>query len=301
MISKIKLHKEGPEFSRLVYGAWRLNEDKEGTSTSRILKKVEACLEIGISTFDHADIYGDYSCEELFGKALKANPSLYSRLEIVSKCDIMLISSKHKSTFVKHYDSSKEHIIKSVENSLKNLGVEKLDLLLLHRPDPILNPEEVSLAFQALKKSGKVLHFGVSNFTASQVSMLSSYLEFPIVTNQIEIHLNRLDSFHDGTLDQCLEKRFSPMAWSPFAGGKLLSNQIKPELEKVLNQYSEKKSCTREELLLSWLCFTPHKILPIIGTNQIERIHACKNFESVKLDRQEWFDIYSSALGKEVP
>lgn len=303
MISRTKLSVQGPEFSRLIYGAWRLAENTEDTSVQSVLKKINVCLDAGITSFDHADIYGDYSCEEIFGAALKTDKSLLQKIELVTKCGIMLVSEKRPANRIKHYNTTADHIISSAERSLKNLGAEKIDLLLIHRPNPILNPEETGAAFDHLRRSGKVLHFGVSNFLPHQFNSLQSYLDFPLVTNQIEISPLRLDAFTDGTLDQCLEKRMSPMCWSPFAGGKMFSQQSETfrKITDELNSIAQRENCTMEEVILKWLTFSPHNILPIVGTNRTERIAAYRNFEKIHFTDQDWFRIFSAASGRDVP
>ncbi|MFA7229478.1 MAG: aldo/keto reductase, partial [Melioribacteraceae bacterium] len=170
--------------SRMALGLWRTRE--WNMNSGELYKLIAQSLDIGITTFDHADIYGNYGCEELFGAALKENPSIRKRMQIVTKCGIKLLSAKFPGTTVKHYDTGKEHIIRSAENSLVNLATEYIDLLLIHRPDPFMNADETAEAFYQLKKSGKVVHFGVSNFLPHQFSLLQSRLDFPLATNQIE-------------------------------------------------------------------------------------------------------------------
>ncbi|HLZ16018.1 MAG TPA: aldo/keto reductase, partial [Cyclobacteriaceae bacterium] len=204
-----KIHPQGPAFSRIIAGAWRWHT----VSAETVERLALVALEEGITSFDHADIYGDHSNEETFGHALARNPSLRNKMELITKCDIKFPSGKRPATRVKHYDTSREHIIWSAENSLKNFHTDRLDLLLIHRPDPLLDPHEVAEAFEELKKEGKVLHFGVSNFTPSQFRMLQKHLPFPLVTNQIEISLSRLDPFFNGDLDLMLELGASAMAW----------------------------------------------------------------------------------------
>ena len=176
-----RLHPAGPEFSRIITGVWRWNS-LSTDQTERLIKESVAC---GITTFDHADIYGNYSCEALFGKVIGTQPSLRSKMQLVTKCVIMLLSDKKPAHRIKHYDTSKEHILSSVEQSLQNVKTDYLDLLLIHRPDPLMNPEAVAEAFSNLKQSGKVLHFGVSNFSPAQFEMLHAYVSDPLVTNQV--------------------------------------------------------------------------------------------------------------------
>jgi predicted oxidoreductase len=184
------LHSQGPSLSRIVTGVWRWQQ----LSSESVERLVKTSIDEGITSFDHADIYGDHSCEELFGAVLKNQPSLRSQMQLITKCGIKFSSAKRPQTWVKHYDTSEDHIIWSADNSLKMLATDHLDLLLIHRPDPLLNPHEVAEAFVKLKAAGKVLHFGVSNFTPSQFEMLQQFLPFPLVTNQIEISLSRIDS-----------------------------------------------------------------------------------------------------------
>lgn len=283
------LHLKGPKLSRIVAGAWRWD-----VSGSAVEKLVKTSIDAGITSFDHADIYGDYGNEKIFGDVLKKNPSIRKDLQLITKCGIKLLSGNHPNTWIKHYDTSKKHILASVDNSLNLLGTHYIDLLLLHRPDPLLDPEEVSEAFGLLKQSGKVLHFGVSNFTSDQFEMLQSYLPFPLVTNQIEFSLNRLDPMYDGTLDVLLKHRVCPMAWSPLGGGKLMGG------EKGLWEKRGKYKATETQLSLAWLLRHPAGIFPIIGTTQPERITESAAATEINLDRQDWFEMLKIATGKDV-
>jgi predicted oxidoreductase len=286
-MEKRHLHLQGPKLSRIVAGAWRWN-------SGDVTKLIQTSLEVGITSFDHADIYGDYENEKIFGNALKKVSVRRQELQLITKCGIKLMSSKQPNTWVKHYDTSKEHIIESVENSLKNLGTDHLDLLLIHRPDPLMDCEEVSEAFGLLKQNGKVLHFGVSNFTATQFEMLQSFLPFPLVTNQVEISLGKLDCMKDGTLDVLAKHKASPMAWSPLGGGKLMSSTA------GLWAGKDKYSATETQLSLAWLLRHPSKMFPVIGTTQMERIIESAKAVEIILDRQDWFDMLKAATGKEV-
>lgn len=283
-------HLKGPKLSRIVAGAWRWNS----VSPDVVDRLIKTSLDAGITSFDHADIYGDYSNEKLFGEVLTKNPSIRNNIQLITKCGIKLLSQKKPNTWIKHYDTSKQHILDSVDNSLKMLGTHYVDLLLIHRPDPLLDPEEVSEAFGLLKQSGKVLHFGVSNFSKDHFEMLQSYLPFPLVTNQIELSLNNLTPVFDGTLDVMLKHRVSPMAWSPLGGGKLMTNQ---------NLWSKKGHyhCTETQLSLAWLLRHPAGIFPVIGTTQPERILESARAVDVKLDAQDWFEMLKVASGRDVP
>ncbi len=288
-------------FSRIIQGLWRLNEWP--LSDEGLLSLIEKCLELGITTFDHADIYGGYQNEALFGKALALKPSIREKIELVTKCGIKLVSKARPEHKIKHYDTSKEHIMMSVENSLRNLEADYLDVLLIHRPDPFIDPGEVAEAFTRLNEAGKVKHFGVSNFTPSQFEMLNSYLPFPLVTNQIEISVSQLQPFQDGTIDQCLQKRVAPMAWSPLAGGAIFSGEDeKPvRIKKALQEVGEELGIAEiDKIMLAWLLLHPAKIMPIIGSGKMERIKAAAESLQIALTRQQWFKIWIASTGKDV-
>lgn len=299
-MERVKLN-DNLEFSRIVQGIWRLAEWK--MTSKEILELVEKCMDIGITTFDHADIYGDYTCESLFGNAIALKPEVREKMQIVTKCGIKLISQNRPEHKIKYYDTSKEHIIKSVNNSLQNLQTDYIDVLLIHRPDPFMNPEEVAEAFSKLKKEGKVLNFGVSNFKPSQFNMLSSYLEFPLVTNQIEISVMNLQGFQDGSIDQCLEKRILPMAWSPLSGGKIFNlkdertNRLQETLQKIGTELGVNSI---DVIMYAWLLNHPSKIIPIVGSGKIDRIKAAVEATNINLTTQQWFHILESSTGKEV-
>ncbi|MDZ5473970.1 aldo/keto reductase [Bacillus sp. 31A1R] len=299
-MDRIKLT-EDLSFSKIVHGLWRLSE--WNMSKEQILRFIEECLELGITTFDHADIYGNYTCEELFGEALALKPSLRGQMEIVTKCGIKLLSDKYPEHEVKYYDTSKDHINKSVENSLRKLQTDYIDVLLIHRPDVYMNPEEVAETFIQLKDEGKVRNFGVSNFTPSQFNMLSSYLPFPLVTNQVEISVGHIDTFLDGTIEQCLEKRVAPMAWSPLAGGNIFNgiDEKSTRILKALKEVAQEIGVTElDQLMFAWLLNHPARIIPIAGSGKIERIKSAAHAVNITLTRQQWFKIWIASLGKEV-
>ncbi len=285
------LHLKGPELSRIVTGAWRWNEVSTETTDSII----KTSLDVGITTFDHADIYGDYANEERFGQFLAKNKSLRPQLQLITKCGIRLLSDQWPDTRIKHYDTTKEHILRSVDSSLKKLGTDYVDLLLIHRPDPLMDPEEVSEVFGLLKQNGKVLHFGVSNFTAAQFEMLQAHLPFPLVTNQIEVSLSCTTTLFDGTVDQLMRHGVSPMAWSPMGGGKLMSSSS--ELWNRKAQYG----ATETQLALAWLLRHPAGLFPIIGSTQPKRIIESAKAVGLQLDRQDWFEMLKVAVGHDVP
>lgn len=292
---------EDLKFSRIIHGLWRLND--WNLKDEEVVSLIENCLDLGITTFDHADIYGNYQNEALFGKALALNPALREQMEIVTKCGIKLLSDQRPEHEIKYYDTSKEHIIKSAENSLRNLQTDYIDVLLIHRPDPDMDPEEVAEAFSLLKEQGKVRYFGVSNFTPSQFDMLSSYLPFPLVTNQVEISVSHLDTFQDGTIEHCLQKRVAPMAWSPLAGGNIFANNDEKtnRINKALQEVGEELSISEvDKLMYAWLLHHPSKIMPIVGSGKIDRIRAAAEALEIKLTRQQWFKIWIASTGEDV-
>ncbi len=292
LIKTQKIHPEGPALSRIVAGAWRWHT----VSSGGVERLIQTALDQGLTTFDHADIYGDHGNEELFGNVLRRNSSLRDKMQLVTKCGIKFPSSKRPDAWIKHYDTSKEHIVWSAENSLNALGTDRLELLLIHRPDPLMNPIEVADAFSQLKQQGKVLHFGVSNFTPSQFRMLQHYLPFPIVTNQIEISLSHTASLFNGDLDVLMEFNASPMAWSPLGGGNL------PEAdERSLLGKAAKYNASYSQLSLAWLLKHPSTIFPIIGTTKPERIGESAGSADINLDRQDWFEMLKWVMGKEMP
>jgi predicted oxidoreductase len=302
IMQRITISKEGPQFSRIALGFWRLNEWK--MNTSQTLDLMEKAIELGITTFDHADIYGGYACEKMFGKALAEKPSLRAKMEIVTKCGICLVSENRPENHFHGYDTSKSHIIKSVENSLENLHTDYLDVLLIHRPDPLMNAEEVAEAFSELQKSGKVKHFGVSNFSPAQFNLLQHSLDFPLVTNQVEVSVLKMDTLHDGTLDQCQQLGISPMAWSPLGGGELFSGnsekniRLRNELQKIGEELGR---ASVDQVALSWLLVHPSQIVPVLGTGNIARIKSAAESVNLELSRDQWFRIWSASAGVEVP
>lgn len=285
-----KLHAQGPAFSRIITGAWRWNLPE-----ASVHQLISTSLEQGITTFDHADIYGDHGNEVIFGNVLRGNSSLRAKMELVTKCGIKFPSAHRPSSWVKHYDTSKEHILWSAENSLKTLATDRIDLLLIHRPDPLLNPEEVAEAFTLLKQSGKVLYFGVSNFTPTQFEVFQSYLSFPLVTNQIEVSLTCHAPLFDGSLDILMKHRVSPMAWSPLGGGKLMEGK-----SSVFSKASLYKA-TEAQMALAWLLKHPSGIFPVIGTTKPERIVESAQAININLDKQDWFEMLKIVQGKEMP
>jgi len=298
---RIALAEGGPEVSRIAAGLWRLAEWNLDAAGIRAV--IEACLEIGITTFDHADIYGDYTCEARFGSALSEAPGLRDRMEIVTKCGIKLVSENRPSHSIKHYDTSRQHIIASVENSLRALRTDRIDLLLIHRPDPLMDPDEVAAAVEPLRQAGKVRSFGVSNFTPSQLASLASRLPFPIVTNQVEFSVLRLDPLHDGTFDACQGRRIAPMAWSPFAGGRLFSDPSDraERVRRALAAVAGTRGASMDRIAIAWILRHPARIVPVLGTGKIDRMRSAAAGAAISLTREEWFAIWTASAGCDIP
>jgi predicted oxidoreductase len=293
---------ENLQFSRIISGFWRLNEWE--MSSQELLEFIEQCIELGVSTFDHADIYGGYTCESLFGNALSLKPELREKMQIISKCGITPISDARPHHKTMSYDTSRQHILESVENSLKNLQTDHLDVLLIHRPSPLLDADEVAETFIELEKSGKVRYFGVSNFTPMQYELLDSRLDNPLVTNQLEISAACLEHFDNGNIDFMQMLRVPPMAWSPLAGGDIFNanDEKSIRLRECLTKISKELNLDSfEKVMYAWLLKHPVNIMPIVGSGKIERIKIAVEATEIDLDRQHWFEILEASRGYSVP
>ncbi|QYJ79262.1 aldo/keto reductase [Shewanella acanthi] len=289
-------------FSEFVAGFWRL--DSWDMTPVQRLNLIEQYLDLGVTTMDHADIYGQYQCETLFGEALALNPAIRQKMQLVSKCGIKPAFDCRPERYVNHYDTSKAHILASVDNSLKQLKTDYLDLLLIHRPDPLMDADEVAEAFNELKQAGKVLHFGVSNFTNAQFSLLASRVDAPLVTNQVEISPLVMNSLHDGTLDLCQQQRIRPMAWSCLGGGSLFG-RTDPQATRLLQTLAviadEVGALDISQVIYAWVRMLPSKPVPIIGSGNIDRINSAIASERITLDKQQWFSIWQASTGHSVP
>ncbi|MDD9739549.1 aldo/keto reductase [Marinovum sp. SP66] len=287
------------EMSRLVYGMWRVADDAD-TSPGHVQAKLEACLEQGITTVDQADIYGDYGAEEVLGAALKAAPGLRDRIEIVTKCDIIAPIGKYSDRRVKYYDTSAAHITASVEASLANMATDHIDLLLIHRPDPFMDHHETGGALDGLVASGKVRHVGVSNFRLNDWTLLQSAMTVPLVTNQIEASVLCPAPFLEGEIAWMQERGIHPMAWSPLAGGQLFSDAGKT-MRRLLERIAGEQGADVSAVAVAWLLAHPAGLLPVLGTNNLDRIRALSRATEIEIDRETWFEILTAAMGKEVP
>ena len=289
---------QGLSFSRLVYGMWRLTDDSD-TSVKHVDAKINAALDQGITTFDQADIYGGYAAEAVMGAAMKANPSLRQRIEIVSKCDIVIDAGRHSGARVKHYNTTAAHINASVDASLSEMGIDDIDVLLVHRPDPLMDHYETGAALDALVDAGKIRAVGVSNFRPWDWSLLQSAMRHPLVTNQIELSLKHISPFTNGDLAFHQQHGHVVMAWSPLGGGDLMTGSN--ELTHRLDSIAKRCGVDRAAVATAFLLAHPAKITPVLGTNNLERISAISAAETVEIDRQDWFSLYEAALGSEVP
>jgi predicted oxidoreductase len=287
------------ELSRVVYGMWRIGDDAD-TSPAHVQAKIEACLAQGITTMDQADIYGGYTAEAILGSGLKTAPLLRGKIEIVTKCGIVAPAGRHSSARVKHYDTTADHINKSVEASLRDMGTDYVDLLLIHRPDPLIDAEETGRALDALVTTGKVRAVGVSNFRPWDFSLLQSAMTSRLATNQIEMSLLATDSFTNGDLAFLQEKHVSPMAWSPLGGGSLFSG-AHGATTAALERIGREQGVDATAVAIAWLLRHPAKIMPVLGTNNLQRIKTAADAMRVTIDRQTWFELYTLAIGSEVP
>jgi predicted oxidoreductase len=284
--------------SRLVYGMWRLGDDMD-TSPGHVQAKVEACLAQGITTMDQADIYGGYTAESLLGAALRAAPTLRDQIEIVTKCDIIAPVGRHSGARVKYYDTSASHIMASVDVSLRDMATDRIDLLLIHRPDPLMDHHETGGALDALVASGKVRAVGVSNFRPWDFALLQSAMTTPLVTNQIELSLNCRDPFTNGDVAFLQERGLPPMAWSPLAGGHLRA-EAGDELSARMDVLAQAAGTDWTAVAVAWLLHNPARVIPVLGTNTLSRIATISDALRVPMDRQTWFELLTLAQGHEV-
>jgi predicted oxidoreductase len=284
--------------SRIIYGLWRHTDD-QNISSKKLQSKIEACLDQGISTFDQADIYGGYSSEALLGETLKQAPHLRDNMEIITKCDIVAPIGIYSDKRVKHYDTSAQHINFSVERSLSQMAIDQIDLLLLHRPDPLMDAQETGSVLDALVASGKVKGIGVSNFKPWDIDLLQSCTQNRLLTNQIEISLLHNSAFTNGDLAYLQQHKIAPMAWSPLGGGALFKDKQTPLWQK-LNSIARSYKVQPSSVATAWLIRHPAMIMPIMGSNDLQRIKWLSEALSFDLSREEWFELLQIATGKEV-
>jgi len=285
--------------SRIIAGVMNWGVWGASLGTSDIAVLIKSCISEGVFTFDHADIYGGHTTEEEFGRATKKIGLDRNDYQLITKCGIMMPSRERPHIKEKHYNTSKDHIVKSVERSLSNLNTDYIDLLLVHRPSPLMDPNEINEAITDLKASGKVLHFGVSNFKTSQVSLLKN--KTPIAANQIELSPFALKSFVDGDLDYSIENEILPMAWSPIGGGKLfgkLADSNELEKREKLTAIAKKYGWELDFMIYLWLLHHPAQIYPVVGSSKIDRIKTGVKATKETISDAQWFEIYTACLGR---
>lgn len=284
--------------SRIVAGMWRMTE-WDMTPQQR-LAFIEQCIALGVTSFDHADIYGGYGVEGLFGEALALKPVLREQIQIVSKCGIKLISGRRPTHTIQHYDTSSAHIVASVENSLKELRTDYLDLLLIHRPDPLMDFDEVANTFQRLRSEGKVKEFGVSNFSRHQFETLNKRV--PLVTNQVEFSPLHLAPMFDETFDGLQDLGVQPMIWSPLGGGRLFTagDEQCERLRLKIKEVADELNRPFASVVFAWIMQLPCKPVPLTGSGRIESIQVAVEATQFSLSRPQWFEILRAARGHEV-
>ena len=288
--------------TRLGYGCWRLAGSEGGPRLDDTagMTAVRAAYDAGYTLFDNADIYGRGECERIFGKVLRDTPGMRQRIVLATKCGICPPWDGRTHC----YDSSAAYIVASVEGSLKRLGTDFVDLLMIHRPDFLGDPDEIAAAFSRLRADGKVREFGVSNFRPSQLAALQKHCAMPLIVNQVEISLATLACLDDGTLDQCLAERITPMAWSPLAKGLLLDaakDERTQKLQSLLAKLAAEKSATPAAIALAWLLRHPSRMMPIIGSVNPDRIREAARADAIELKRGEWYALLTAARGTPLP
>jgi len=295
-MEKIYLSDSGPKVSPAVYGFYRwsgsyVNEEK-------MEKIVKLCLDLGINTFDHGDTYGGYTCEEIFGNVFKRSGIKRESIVLFTKCGINVPHAARPDYRVKHYDTSREHILNSLENSLRNLRTDYIDVFLLNQLDPLSNLEETALTLEKLKDSGKIKNVGVVNFSVFQHQLLSSYLRIPIVTNHIELNLLNTSAFDNGQVDYIKQKYMRPLATSPLAEGKIANSneKIPLRIRGKLEEFAGKYNSHFESVAIAWL--VKLGALPLIGTIDEQRITNVAEAFKINLDRQDWYELYSVSRGE---
>lgn len=288
-------------FLNPVAGCMRWGQWGANFSTNEYIQLIDACITNGITAFDHADIYGDYTTEGAFGTALHQIPGVRKQIQLITKCGICIPAANRPHYSSKTYNTSAKHIIASAEQSLQNFRTDYLDLLMIHRPAPLLQAEEVAAAVMQLKDQGKILEFGVSNFLPHQLDVLRRCIN--VAYNQFEISIIHITPFTNGQLDYCITNQIKPMAWAPLGGG-LLSDDTHPRFRSIMQEatiLAKKYTTGINEILIAWLLKHPAGITPVVGTTKLERLLQAKNASLIELSNDDWYKLYSASLGEEVP
>lgn len=314
-MQQVTVGKSGLQSSRLAYGLWRIagtwnpgEVNEEGRKGA--LKAIQCAYDAGYTLFDTADIYCGGEAEKILGEALRSMPGVREKTLVATKCGIRQANTPVQGT-PSRWDFSKEHIVRATEASLKRLGMDMVDILMLHRPDYLADPHEIAEAFTQLQASGKVRYFGVSNFRPSLVAAVQAAFPMPLVVHQVEISLAKRDTFEDGTLDQCMTMQMTPMAWSPLAGGllgegarRLLRWQQNYRVEAILpllDEIAAAHGVSRTTIAFAWLLKHPSRIMPIVGSINPERIREAARAETVQLSREDWYRLFIAAQGEPLP
>ncbi|CAM0141834.1 hypothetical protein VKS41_004466 [Umbelopsis sp. WA50703] len=311
IVPQIKLSENGPSVSRIIYGTWHMTGVEQSnehllSNAENILSRIKACVDVGITTFDLSDLYGFYQFERLFGEALKLEPELKKQIQIITKTDIVKPCEAIPKCRIKHYNTSREYILQQVNRSLGMLGVDHIDLLLLHRQDMLMDADEVAEAFKQLHSEGKVLHFGGSNFTIQHFKLLQSRLPFKLVSNQFEFSPYEMSALTDDRLDYFQRKRLALMAYSPLGSGKLFASdpteqtrRLRSTMEQIAADIGADVSI--DQVCYAWIMMHPANICPVIGTTSLNRIITAAKSVELVLDRQQWTEIWSASTGTQVP
>ena len=289
--------KNTPMYSKIIAGTMTWGKWGKRLSTDQMIGLMNHCFDVGITTFDHADIYGDYTNEEHFGAAFEKSGLKREKVQLISKCGIQF-KAETRSNKVKHYNYEESYIIWSVEQSLKKLKTEYLDMFLLHRPSPLMDPHEISKAVEKLKKDGKIRQFGVSNFTPSQIALLETTVR--VEGNQVECSLTQNEVMENGTLDDCIIKGRMAMSWSPLGTYFRKSSDQSKRIQKVMALLTDKYRVTEDQLLLSWIMKHPANIFPVVGTATPERLSLALKAADISMELEDWFLLLEASNGEEV-
>ncbi len=302
-MTRTRLHPASPEFSCIAFGTWRLLDDPATATPEALLALLRKCLEAGITTLDTAEIYGGYRVEELVGAALALEPGVRRQVEIITKAGIYVPNAFHPDRRFAHYNGSAARLMKSAEKSLRFLGVDTLDCLLVHRPDWLASIDDTAAGLNQLLRQGKIRSAGVSNYSASQFAALSSRMEQPLVTNQVEFSPFHMDPIHDGVFDQCQEKSVVPMAWSPMAGGRIFAaDEAAVRFRTACQDMKERYSgASVDQLVLAWIMAHPSRPVPVLGTGKAERVAAAAVAGEIRLTREDWYGLWEAAKGHRIP
>lgn len=304
MVHKVMLSPDGPKVSEIVYGTWRLLDGSPAPTTDDLIRRFELCEELGITTLDTAEIYGTYQVEAAMGEVFKARPAWREDFELVTKCGIDIPSEEKGDARIAHYNATAANLRMCVEKSLRLLHTDHLDLLLVHRPDWLTSADETAEGIEKLLDDGKILHIGVSNYTRDQFDLLSSRLEAPLATNQVELSLLHMDALQNGTLAQCEQRRIRPMAWSPLGKGAFFdpANEAATRVRQCMDEMRGRYDGADDDALaFAWVMAHPSRPVPIIGSNRGERIRSQAKAAGIRLERQDWYALWSAAQGHGVP